>query len=59
MNNSAHVKFLEMLGWEGEELQEFLPEWLRAAKLLGLSDRDVAFAVEKWIPAYWDLSLPA
>ena len=57
MNNSAHVKFLEMLGWEGEELQEFLPEWLRAAKLLGLSDRDVAFAVEKWIPAYWDLSL--
>lgn len=24
---------------------------------MGLSDKDVAFAVEQWIPAYWDLSL--
>ena len=37
MYSSCHIKFLEMLGWHGSELEEFLPEWLRAAKLLGLS----------------------
>ena len=57
MKTSAHEKFLEMLGWEGDELKSFLPDWKRAAKLMGLSDKDVAFAVEQWIPAYWDLSL--
>ena len=57
MYSCCHIKFLEMLGWHGSELEEFLPEWLRAAKLLGLNDSDVEFAVEKWIPEYWDLSL--
>lgn len=57
MKSSAHVKFLEMLGWEGEELKSFLPDWKKAAELMGLTNRDVAFAVEQWIPAYWDLSL--
>lgn len=52
MKTSAHEKFLEMLGWEGDELKSFLPDWKRAAKLMGLSDKDVAFAVEQWIPAY-------
>ena len=41
MKTSAHEKFLEMLGWEGDELKSFLPDWKRAAKLMGLSDKDV------------------
>lgn len=57
MKTGAHEKFLEMLGWEGEELSRFLPDWKKAAVIMGLSDADVAFAVEQWIPAYWDLSL--
>lgn len=57
MKTGAHEKFLEMLGWEGEELNRFLPDWKKAAAIMGLSDADVAFAVEQWIPAYWDLSL--
>ena len=40
MKTSAHEKFLEMLGWEGDELKSFLPDWKRAAKLMGLSDKD-------------------
>lgn len=57
MKTGAHEKFLEMLGWEGEELKSFLPDWKKAARQMGLTDKDVAFAVEQWIPAYWDLSL--
>lgn len=57
MAASSHERFLEMLGWQGDELKDFLPKWLKSAKLLGLSDLDVQQAVEKWIPTYWDLSL--
>lgn len=57
MDKNAHIGFLKMLGWDGEELYSFLPDWLNAASFLGLTDRDVAMAVEKYLPDYWDLSL--
>jgi benzoyl-CoA reductase/2-hydroxyglutaryl-CoA dehydratase subunit BcrC/BadD/HgdB len=57
VNISAHVNFLELLGWEGDELNAFLPDWMNAAKFLGLTEEDVSLAVKKWIPSYWDLSL--
>lgn len=57
MNSDIHRKFLKLLGWEGEELEAFLPEWLHAAEYLHLSDNDVAFATDEWLPAYWDMSL--
>lgn len=56
MSDNAHRQFLQMLGWEGKELEEFLPEWERAARLLQLSDGDVKYAVEQHIPSHWDLS---
>lgn len=57
MMSHAHTAFLEMLGWEGKELDRFLPEWLNAAEFLGLTEADVEFAVNEWLPVYWDLSL--
>ena len=57
MKKDPHVRFLEMLGWEGAELEEFLPLWRNAAEFLSLSDEDVEAAVTKWLPEYWDLSL--
>lgn len=57
MDISASIKFLKMLGWEGKELDAFLPQWLNAAKFLGLTEKDVSFAVNEWVPTYWDLSL--
>ena len=57
MKKDPHVRFLEMLGCKGAELEEFLPKWRKAADFLSLSDEDVEYAVEEWLPVYWDLSL--
>jgi len=57
MSKNIHEDFLRLLGWEGEELAHFLPEWIYAARFLRLSDKDVENAVEHWLPTYWDLSL--
>lgn len=57
MSGNIHREFLRMLGWEGIELDTFLPDWLAAAAFLGLTDEDVRYAVTDWIPTYWDLSL--
>ena len=57
MAETAHRRFLELLGWQGAELEAFLPEWMNAAEFLRLSDADVAFAVDEWLPQYWDMSL--
>ena len=57
MTSDVHRKLLELLGLKGEELETFLPEWRKAAEFLHLSDSDVAFACERWLPTYWDMSL--
>lgn len=57
MSENVHRQFLSLLGWEGEELEAFLPQWKRAAKFLCLSDKDVAYAVNEYLPTYWSLSL--
>ena len=57
MSENIHKQFLQLLGWEGEELEAFLPEWLDAEKFLCLTEEDISFAVNKWLPSYWDLSL--
>lgn len=57
MNKNVHEAFLRLLGWEGEELDNFMPQWLSAAAFLQLSEDDVDYALNKWIPDYWDVSL--
>lgn len=57
MSSNPHIDFLKLLGWEGEELEKFLPQWLHAADYLGLKDEDVSNAIESWLPTYWDMSL--
>ena len=57
MENDINRRFLQMLGWEGEELESFIPDWELAAKFLSLTDKDIQNAVENWIPKYWDISL--
>lgn len=57
MKKDPHIRLLEMLGWEGKELEEFLPLWRKAADFLNLSDDDVEYAVSEWLPEHWDLSL--
>lgn len=54
---SDYSNFLELLAFSEDEINEMLPRWKNACKLLGLSERDVRFATEEWIPKYWDMSL--
>lgn len=56
MSGEMHETFLRLLGWEGKELAEFLPDWLNAARFLGLTDRDIEEAATVWMPKNWNLS---
>lgn len=57
MYRDIHREFLKLIGMDEQEASAFLPAWKKAAKFLKLKDEDVQFAVESWIPTYWDLSL--
>lgn len=57
MMNDVHRDFLSLLGWEGDELEAALPDWINTARFLRLTDRDVRMATEDWIPNYWNISL--
>ena len=50
-----NIRFLELMGFEGEELDAILPDWLYTVEHLGLTDEDVRRSVEEWIPSKWDI----
>lgn len=54
---NAYEKFLRLLDFSEQELPEQVPLWKNACYLLGLTEEDVRFAAEEWIPTHWDLSL--
>jgi len=57
MGEHVHKRLLELAGFEHDEMHEYLPQWLEASVQLGLHEDDVAFAVEEWIPAHFDVTL--
>jgi benzoyl-CoA reductase/2-hydroxyglutaryl-CoA dehydratase subunit BcrC/BadD/HgdB len=57
MNDQIHKEFLELVGYEANEIPLALPDWRMAAEKLGLSREDVEFATHEWIPTYWDITL--
>lgn len=54
-NIEVHKKLLEIAGFEGEQIDEFLPDWLFTVDIVGLTDEDVRYAVENYIPKNWDV----
>lgn len=52
-----YESFLRLAAFSDEDIARQLPMWKKACIRLGLSERDVKYAVEEWIPEYWDLSL--
>lgn len=50
-------EFLELLDFSAEEIDLILPDWEQACKSLGLTEDDVRFAIDEWLPKHWDLSL--
>jgi len=57
MPNDIHEKFLRLTGFKEAEMPEYLPEWRKASEKLGLTEDDVKFATEEWIPAHFEVEL--
>ena len=57
MGKDIHEDFLKLVGFEGDEIPKFLPEWRLAAEKLGLTEEDVRFATEEWIPQNFLINL--
>ena len=57
MPNDIHEKFLRLTGFEEAELPQYLSEWRKASEKLGLTEDDVKFATEEWIPAHFEVEL--
>jgi len=52
-----YEKFLRLTGFEEDEIPRYLPEWRKAAAKLRLTEDDVRFATEEWLPAGYDIGL--
>ena len=39
MNKELNVELLKLAGFEGEELEKFLPDWMFTAEVVGLDDK--------------------
>jgi len=57
MNRELHSDLLRLTGFEEDEIPEFLPGWLVACEKLGLTDEDVRFAKDEWIPSSFKVEL--
>ena len=55
MSVDIYKVFLEFCAFEEQEIPLILPEWVEAANRLGLTEDDIKFAIEKWIPENWDI----
>lgn len=53
--SKVYREFLELCAFEEEEIEELLPEWIEGSKILGLEEKDIAFASNEWIPQNWDI----
>jgi benzoyl-CoA reductase/2-hydroxyglutaryl-CoA dehydratase subunit BcrC/BadD/HgdB len=57
MAKDINEAFLRLTGFEENEIPEYLPQWRRAYKRLGLTEDDVRFATEERLPAYFAVEL--
>ena len=55
MATNVYEEFLELCAFEPEEIPEILPQWIEAAKTFELTEEDIRFSIEKWIPENWDI----
>ena len=55
MSRDLNREILELLGFEGEELDAFMPDWLIARERCLLNDEKLAYAIDTYIPQNWDI----
>lgn len=54
MNKEMNIELLKIAGFEGPEVDAFLPDWLFAVEKVGLTDEDIEYATKEYIPQNWD-----
>jgi benzoyl-CoA reductase/2-hydroxyglutaryl-CoA dehydratase subunit BcrC/BadD/HgdB len=57
MEKDIYVRFLELTGFEPNEIPKFISDFRRACEIFDLTDDDVRFGVEEWIPSQFDIAL--
>ncbi|MCJ7836341.1 2-hydroxyacyl-CoA dehydratase family protein [Cuneatibacter sp. NSJ-177] len=55
MPRDVNRELLELAEFHGEELEKIYPQWKYTADRMGLSDEDIAFAVDHYIPDNWEV----
>jgi len=53
----VYRELLELTGFEDDEIVDFLPRWRVASEKLGLTEDDIRFAHDEWIPANFKTDL--
>lgn len=51
------TEFLEMWDFDRDEIQHLYPYWENITEQVGLTEGDLRFAMDVWIPQHWDISL--
>ncbi len=54
---TIHESFLELLDFSETERRELLPLWENACALFRITEAELRYAAQEWLPQYWDLSL--
>ncbi len=54
---TTHERFLKLLDFSETERRELLPLWENACALFRITEAELQYAMQEWIPQYWDLSL--
>ena len=54
-NVELNRKLLEFAEIKGDELEAFLPKWMEATEKMKLSDAEVEYALNTYIPMNWDV----
>ena len=57
MGNGIYERSLRLTGFEETEIGDYLPKWQETSEILGLTEADIEFAIEEWIPTHFDVSL--
>ena len=55
MNKELCVEYLKNLAFSDEEVEEFLPKLMYALPILGISEEDLKFSMNEWLPQNWDM----
>ena len=57
MAKNIYEDFLRLTGFEEDEMGKYILEWRKASARIRLTEEDIRYATEEWIPLYFDISL--